>query len=86
MQIYRWIILSLFFTNLFHQVAFQTILRSLGFGVNENSLQFTEILLWHVLYHYFSENMVTWFSLISDISGKSEIMKEIYIYGGFNVS
>ena len=44
MQIYRWIILSLF-TNLFHQVAFQTILRSLGFGVNENSLQFTEILL-----------------------------------------
>ena len=45
MQIYRWIILSLFFTNLFHQVAFQTILRSLGFGVNENSLQFTEILL-----------------------------------------
>lgn len=70
-----------FFTNLSHQIASQTILGSWDFGVNKNSLQITEILLWHVLYHYFSENMVTWFSLISDISGKSEIMKEIYIYG-----
>ena len=75
-----------FFTNLSRQIASQTILRSWDFGVNKNSLQITEILLWHVLYHCFSENMVTWFSLLSDISGISKIMKEIYIYGGFNVS